>query len=87
MVPRRFVEESHWYSPNLNNPKFKLTYHVYTPRTGKDVVDVTIGVGAGKTIKMSATGLVDGVWFRFHVLYGILSKKMLLRWEISVMTR
>jgi glucose-6-phosphate 1-epimerase len=38
----------------------KLTDRVYTPPAGKDVVDVTIGVGAGKTIKMSATGLVDG---------------------------
>jgi glucose-6-phosphate 1-epimerase len=37
----------------------KLTDHVYTPPSGKDVVDVIIGVGAGKTIKMTATGLVD----------------------------
>ena len=38
----------------------KLTDSVYTPPAGKDVVDVIIGVGAGKTMKMSATGLVDG---------------------------
>jgi glucose-6-phosphate 1-epimerase len=38
----------------------RLVDHVYTPPTGKDVVEVTIGVGGGKTIKMSATGLVDG---------------------------
>jgi glucose-6-phosphate 1-epimerase len=39
----------------------KLTDRVYTPPTGKDVVDVTFGVGAGKTMKMTATGLVDGL--------------------------
>lgn len=38
----------------------KLTDRVYTPPSGKDVVNVTIGVGDGKTMKMSATGLVDG---------------------------
>lgn len=38
----------------------KLTDRVYTPPTGKDAVAVTIGVGAGKTMHMSATGLVDG---------------------------
>jgi D-hexose-6-phosphate mutarotase len=33
---------------------------IYTPPEGKDVVDVTIGVGRDKTIKMTATGLLDG---------------------------
>jgi glucose-6-phosphate 1-epimerase len=33
---------------------------IYTPPAGKGVVDVTIGVGGGKTIKMTATGLLDG---------------------------
>lgn len=32
---------------------------IYNP-SGKDVVDVVIGVGSGKTIKMTATGLVNG---------------------------
>lgn len=37
-----------------------LTDRVYTPPTGKDVVDVQIGVGSGKTIKLTATGSVNG---------------------------
>jgi glucose-6-phosphate 1-epimerase len=36
------------------------TDRVYTPPSGKNVVDVTIGVGGGKTMKISGTGSVDG---------------------------
>ena len=38
----------------------KLTDRVYTPPTGKDVVQVTIGVGGDKTMKMTATGTSNG---------------------------
>lgn len=34
---------------------------IYTPPAGdKDVVDVDIGVGGGKVVKMTATGMMDG---------------------------
>jgi glucose-6-phosphate 1-epimerase len=34
---------------------------IYTPPTGKDVVDVIIGVGGDQSLKMTATGKVNGV--------------------------
>jgi glucose-6-phosphate 1-epimerase len=36
------------------------TDRVYTPPAGKDVVDVTVGVGGGKSLKMTAAGKVNG---------------------------
>lgn len=33
-----------------------LTDRVYTPAVGKDVVDVVVGVGEGKAIKVTASG-------------------------------
>jgi glucose-6-phosphate 1-epimerase len=38
----------------------ELTDRVYAPPPGKDVVDITVGVGGGQTIHMTATGTVDG---------------------------
>lgn len=35
-----------------------LTDHVYNPPTGKNVVDVTVGVGGGREISVKATGTV-----------------------------
>jgi glucose-6-phosphate 1-epimerase len=37
-----------------------LTDRVHNPPAGKDSVDVMIGVGSGKTLKLTATGIVDG---------------------------
>lgn len=37
-----------------------LVDRVYTPPVGRDVVDVVIGVGGGKTIKMVSAGKMDG---------------------------
>jgi len=36
-----------------------LTDRVYDPPTGKEVVEVTVGVGEGKTLKMTASGTCD----------------------------
>ena len=33
---------------------------IYNPPSGKDVVDVVIGIGSGKTMKMTAIGSLDG---------------------------
>jgi glucose-6-phosphate 1-epimerase len=33
---------------------------VYNPPPGKDVVDVLVGVGSGKTLRLTASGTVDG---------------------------
>jgi len=33
---------------------------VYDPPTGKEVVDVVVGVGGGKTLKLSASGTLNG---------------------------
>jgi glucose-6-phosphate 1-epimerase len=33
---------------------------VYNPPTGKEVVDVIVGVGGGKTLKLSASGTLNG---------------------------
>lgn len=33
-----------------------LTDRVYTPQAGKNIVDVTVGVGEGKTLKITASG-------------------------------
>ena len=35
-----------------------LTDHVYNPPTGKNVVDVTVGVGGGREISVKAAGTV-----------------------------
>jgi len=37
-----------------------LTDRVYAPPAGKDVVDVTVGVGEGKSIKVTASGTCGG---------------------------
>lgn len=36
------------------------TDRVYNPPDGKDVVEVTVGVGEGKKLKLTASGFVDG---------------------------
>ena len=36
----------------------ELTDRVYSPAEGKDTVVVTVGVGDGKSIKMTASGMV-----------------------------
>jgi glucose-6-phosphate 1-epimerase len=36
------------------------TDRVYNPPSGKNIVDVTIGVGHGKIMKLTASGKVDG---------------------------
>lgn len=37
-----------------------LTDRVYTPKEGQDVVNVVVGVGGGKKLKMTSSGTCDG---------------------------
>ncbi|KAG7337017.1 aldose 1-epimerase [Nitzschia inconspicua] len=50
-----------WMDQNATSKVWKgETDRVYNPPVGKDMVEVTIGVGKGKELKLTAVGTVDG---------------------------
>ncbi len=52
------IEEYVWGSQPVTIPD--NIDRVYSPPTGKEVVDVVVGVGGGKTLRLTASGTVNG---------------------------